>query len=389
MSQSNVSLASIPQAAPEAYKQLDQARHGGAPIYTLSLASLAQMPPLPAVNWTSIGKEAPQISDPSGYDKTKPLPKADVVILTWTDAEWAALDHVFCDSDVAMSYNAIADTKSWNGSWLFYARDFSSVAGELTGKSPSKANQAWGRFRIVTINAKKVLLFKSDMHISTDSVKIPLINLVSQIIADAKPSLILTIGTAGGTRNQDDLGTVSITNAAHFLLDGEYKTKTFNNKTYSSSWKTTAAKLAVVDKLLMETPVVTAHLQELLAKMNTKEKSNLTLAQVENKEIKPGAIPPKLNILATPVLTTNGYGVGNTGGNYKDYAAVEMDDAVVAMQASVAGTVFGVLRNISDPVQNAALAEKIQQSWAGSIYNAYGFYSSFNGALAAWASLED
>jgi nucleoside phosphorylase len=388
MSNSNVSLASIPQAAPEAYKQLDQARHGNAPIYTLSLASLAQMPPLPVVDWASMGKKAPVISDPPGYDKTNPLPKSDVVIITWTNAEWAALDHVFCDSDVAMSYNAIANTKSWDGSWLFYARNFSSVAGSLTGKSPSKANQAWGRFRVVTINSKKVLLFKSDMHISTDGVTIPLINLVSQIVADAKPSLILSIGTAGGTRNQDDLGTVSVTHAAHFLLDGEFKSKAFNNKTYSSDWKTTAAKLAVVDSLLMQTPVATAHLQELLDKLNAKEKTNLTLNQVENKEIKPGAISPKLNIFTVPVLTTNGYEVGNTGGNYKDYAAVEMDDAVVGMQATAGNVEFGVLRNISDPVQNAALAEKIQQSWAGSIYNAYGFYSSYNGALAAWAVLQ-
>jgi hypothetical protein len=54
----------------------------------------------------------------------------------------------------------------------------------------------------------------------------------------------------------------------------------------------------------------------------------------------------------------------------------------------VAGTGFGFVRNISDPVQNAALASKIQDNWGSAIYYVYGlYYTSYNGAMAAWATL--
>jgi hypothetical protein len=42
---------------------------------------------------------------------------------------------------------------------------------------------------------------------------------------------------------------------------------------------------------------------------------------------------------------------------------------------------------VSDPVQNAALPAKIQGSWGSAIYDAYGIYTSYNGALTAWAML--
>jgi hypothetical protein len=43
--------------------------------------------------------------------------------------------------------------------------------------------------------------------------------------------------------------------------------------------------------------------------------------------------------------------------------------------------------NISDPVQSASLSADIQGEWGSTIYDAYGFYTSYNGALAAWAML--
>ena len=381
-------LARIPLASASAYKQLTQARHGDAPIYILSSDSISGMPPLPTVDWTSTGKSAPQPIAISSFAKGQALPRADVIIITWTSAEWAALDHVFCDSDQPMSYNAIANTKSFSTDWLLYDRDFSSVVDQLTSKSPSKNDDAWGKFRMVTVNNKRVLLFKSDMHLSTDGTPIPALQMVDQIIADSTPSLILTIGTAGGTRNQDNLGSVNITNAAHFVLESGFANKPFNNQTFTDNWTFTAADLGLVNNLLLPTPVTTAVLQELLDKMNTQEKTSFTLADVMNAEIKPGAIPPVLNTLwPTPTLTTNGYGVADDKGNYANYAVMEMDDAVVAMEATAKNIAFGIVRNISDPVQVSSLTSSIQESWAGTIYNTYGFYSSFNGALAAWAIL--
>ncbi len=46
-----------------------------------------------------------------------------------------------------------------------------------------------------------------------------------------------------------------------------------------------------------------------------------------------------------------------------------------------------LLTSVSDPVQNAALPAKVQGDWGSVVYDAYGFYTSCNGALAAWAVL--
>ena len=377
----------LPMANIADYVQLQQARHANAPVYNLSQATIATMPPLPAIDWTTFKGAAPQPIDTPGYVKTDPLPVADVVIITWTNAEWAALHHVFCDSSTPMSYNAIAQPGSWDGDWLLYARDFSSVLGELTAHSPSAKIKAWGRFRMLNISGKKVMLFKSDMHVHTDGAQMPLIQMITQIIADVAPNFIITVGTAGGARVEDNLGTTNVTNAARFQLSGEFVNKTFNYTTFNNAWTIADPTLHSIDSLLMETPITTAHVTELLTAINNpkgKPATNYTLTNVMNKQTAPGLIPPLVNnITSTPVLTTNGYDTATTTGNYEKYAAMEMDDAVIAMQADASGIPFAVIRNISDPVENVGISSILQRSWGGTIYNTYGFYTSFNSALAA------
>ena len=50
---------------------------------------------LPVVDWSAINATAP-----TGLllPRTK-LPNADIAVITWTSAEWSALDHVFINSD--------------------------------------------------------------------------------------------------------------------------------------------------------------------------------------------------------------------------------------------------------------------------------------------------
>ena len=45
------------------------------------------------------------------------------------------------------------------------------------------------------------------------------------------------------------------------------------------------------------------------------------------------------------------------------------------------------MRNLSDPAQSPALPPKVQGEWGGAVYDQYGFYTSYNGAVAAWAML--
>jgi len=367
-------------------------RHGGGTHERTE--SKAKLPDLPAINWASIGEDRPKWITDKDWEPDKNSIKIDMIIITWTSAEWAAFDHVFCNSDTPMPHSYY-DHESWRDEWKYYDTNWQKIRSELPETAPSFNHKAWGSCRIVEFpsNKKKALLFKSDMHISTDGADLPLRNMMEQLLEDFNPELILTIGTSGGSRNEDDLGTTNVTNSARFELTGEFDKKhyKFNNKTFSNEWKPDTKLIKSINEFLMETPVTHAELEHLREThkhklIDPETKAAYPLDRLKNKEIQPDEIPPKINILpGMPVLTTNGYQVGNTSGNYKEYAAMEMDDAVIAMTSDEKKIPFGVLRNISDPVQNSDLAERVQGSWGGIIYSEYGLYTSFNGALAAWA----
>jgi nucleoside phosphorylase len=361
------------------------ARHGAVAPKKLSQKSKTELPPLPVIDWKAFGGKMPVWQAVKNFKNGSPLPKADIVIITWTSAEWAAFDHVFCDSQSEMTYY---EKNTWSQRWNLYNRGYSKLLApadkskNFTARSPSLVHKSWGSFCMVKLgNGKSAILFKSDLHVSTDGVNIPLIQMMQNILADTKAKLVLTIGTAGGARPQDCLGSVSIADGGHFLLSGEYKAKTFNNKTYDSKWKPKTTLLAKIKNRLMTAPVHMDHLQELAKKI----KGGYSLNKLINDEITPGKIRPKSNPLRIPVLTTNAFVIGTTDGKYKQYAAMEMDDAVVGMVCDQHKTAFGVVRNISDPVQNATLPFAAQKAWGGAIYAAYGLYTSYNGALCAWA----
>src|SRR5580658_6189898 len=71
-------------------------------------------PPLPTIDWSAIGQQAPKLlSTPSGQ-----LPGADAAAITWAEPEWAALGHLFCGSDTTMPYSQ-RNESSWSG-WIKY-----------------------------------------------------------------------------------------------------------------------------------------------------------------------------------------------------------------------------------------------------------------------------
>lgn len=369
-------------------------RHGGG-AYRTRLTS-ETMPGLKPIDWDSINEEKPKWVTDKNWDPNANAHEIHSVVVTWTSAEWAAFDHVFCNSDSEMPHDFEKD-EFWRDDWKHYSTGWDKIEPELTSRSPSTYHKAWGSCRIVNIpqTGRNILLFKSDMHISTDGPKMPLLNMVEQIINDFKPKLILTIGTAGGARLVDALGTVNITNQARFDLTKEFDgiDKEFNNKTFAGAWSPSDSLVGKAGQLLTTTPVTDKELNYLVEEnsgslINPQTGKSYTLDQLKNNLIAPGHINPKINLLTTmPVLTTNGYEVANTSGNYKDYAAMEMDDAAIVMMSDKYNVESGIVRNISDPVQNADIAEKVQGTWGGVIYSEYGLYTSFNGALAAWAVL--
>jgi len=86
--------------------------------------STTQPEPLPPVDWASIGQVAPALIPISPRQATDPLPRADVVIITWTADEWSALDQVFLGNKTTRK----STDWEWKKAWQPYARGAASYS---------------------------------------------------------------------------------------------------------------------------------------------------------------------------------------------------------------------------------------------------------------------
>lgn len=330
-------------------------------------------PDLPAIDFSTVGQQAPVLL-PTPYDY---LPAADVVVITWAEAEWAAMQHVFVDGGSAMPYSD-RDESSWSG-WQTYDKDMPSGA-------PSDWTY-WGKYLLVQIQGKTVLLFKSNTHLDWPGEQY-LEDLIYKFVDYVKPSLILSIGTAGGASPQDHIGTVRGVSA------GTLDTGSGTWPTYSNAWSANwdVLEQSGFSKLLFAIPTTQSDLQSLCDQLNQYYGYNppYTLDQLNPTNLNMGDPSPAIDNQTggnTALLTTSTFVVGTTAGNYQQYAVIEMDDAVIGKVCSENNVAFGFIRNVSDPVQNAALSSDVQGNWGSCIYDAYGLYTSYNGALATWAIL--
>jgi nucleoside phosphorylase len=330
---------------------------------------IANTPPLPVIQWNAIGQKPPQLLNTPAQ-----LPEADAVVITWAEPEWAALQHVFCGSNTTMAYTK-QNTGSWSG-WVKY----DDGAPEGLGY--------WGYYRLVGIGTAKLLLFKSNTHYAASQGEQDLTALTNIFLEDVKPSIIVSIGTAGGARATDPIGTVNAVRADVLYESNQPQS---NWPSYASQWSPnwTILGAKAFSNLLMPVPTTAADLKSIGAQFNTFYNSKYSLNQLNPNNLNLGAPSPAINNLTKPgtaLVTAKSFVVANTSGNLASFACVEMDDAVIA-KAAAGKTPFGSVRNISDPIQNAALPNVFQGHWGEAIYTAYGLYTSYNGALAAWAIL--
>ena len=336
--------------------------------------TIKNTPPLPVIDWSLVGQNAPKVFSSSSND----LPSADAIVITWASAEWAALEHVFCSSSTAMPYSNRTQS-SWSG-W----RKFSTG---LPSGGPSGWD-FWGEWCLVQIGASKVLLFKSNTHLDWPG-ETYLASLIDLLITSVKPSLILSIGTAGGAETGDHVGTVRAVSAGTLYEQG---TVPASWPVYQNAWKGIDMVLASPGfaKLLFPIPTTADDLASLVSQFNDYYHQAYTLADLDPNGLNNADPVPAISDQTgdgSSLLTTPTFVVGTTAGLYQSYVCIEMDDAIIGQVCKTAGVAFGFVRNVSDPVQNAALPTNIQGNWGSTIYDCYGFYTSYNGALAAWALL--
>jgi hypothetical protein len=334
---------------------------------------LTNAPPLPTVNYALLGKTAPTLP-------TTPtrLPQAQTVVITWADAEWAALQHVFCGGASTMPYSS--RTKgSWPG-WVKYVENLPSGA--------ASGWDFWGEYRLVELTGTPVLLWKSNTHLDFPGASY-LTQMIQLLVQQVQPKLILSTGTAGGARPGDHIGTVRAVSAGTLYQSAKPPAQWPD---YSNNWTANGQTLNNPDftRLLFPIPITATALQTLSTEFNRNFNTSYSLAELDPNGLNLGDPTPQINDEtggAPSLLTTTTFVVGTTAGTHQNYTAIEMDDAVIGEACKTSGTEFGFIRNISDPVQNASLPAKVQGNWGSAVYDAVGFYTSFNSALTTWAML--
>jgi hypothetical protein len=159
-----------------------------------------------------------------------PLPHADVVVIARTVDELAGLARVLTPG-VGPDH------------WHRYARHFASYRDKIRPHAPAATSQRLGSYLPTEIGQTRVLCMKSELHLNQDGITtgvgtatLPVREFFAQIIAEATPAVILTIGTAGSVFDDFELGDVVVTRAAKFRLQNEFRNEAFNHHTYRSDW---------------------------------------------------------------------------------------------------------------------------------------------------------
>lgn len=317
---------------------------------------------------------------------TERLPRADYLVITWTVAE----------------VEALADTLTpgvRRTAWYPYARDFERHYRPLIRRgAPSLQVQRLGSWFLTRIGGKRVLCFKSELHLNQDGIRtgegtatLPVKDLFHQLIREVRPRMVLTVGTAGATFGDTELGDVIITRAARFRLSQEFRNEPFNGRTYRCDFPIPTRYFADASRMM----ATQAHqLREPDFGPPTKRYA-FTGPLVPGPRNAPdfkldGRDMPAFH----PMLTTDFFEFGTSRNGLEALGSgVEMGDAVLGLVAEELGAqapLWLVIRNASDPqingdLPNAPRQLDMQAHWAVWYYEVYGYWTSVNSALATWS----
>jgi Phosphorylase superfamily len=322
-------------------------------------------------------------------DVTDPLPRADVLVVTWTAAEMMALA------------DTLTPGVNPRTRWYRYARNFELYLPEIRGGAPSRAVGRLGSYYPTRIGNRSVLCVKSELHLNQDGVRtgpgtatLPVARFIQQMYDEVKPKLVITVGTAGGTLPNAELGDVMITRAVKFRCTQEFRSEPFANSLYTS-------KATIRRKHLTTARHLMAALAHNLIEPDFGPPTEFYDFPGPNL---PGHVnKPNILIEGTdfparlPMLTTDFFEFGtSTNGLDQHGCGVEMGDAAFGLvdeRLGGAGPKWLVIRNASDPRINGNLpvgppaAVDMQAHWAVWYYEAFGYWTSVNSAIVTWSQI--
>jgi nucleoside phosphorylase len=327
-----------------------------APQPTTATATLA---PLATIPWP---RGTAPVSDPPDAERSAddPLSPADVLVVTWTVAEAEAAADVLTPGRP-------------RSTWLPYTHNYAShFVDKIRRGAPARQYGRLGLFATTQINGQKVVCFKSDLHLSQDGPELPVRDLWAQLIAETKPRLVITTGTAGGVGEHTDLGDVIVSQTVRFDCK-----KTFANAPFATAVYTDPKPIAAPQLFSTCT--------------NDLIPVNATQLPADRR---PARIWHASHPFVPTVVTTDFFAFDDTTDHYglravdHNARAVEMGDAVLGLVAAEDLTdppAWVVVRNASDPQIDGSLTVPQQAAAAARIYEKYGYWTTVASAITTWA----
>jgi nucleoside phosphorylase len=289
------------------------------------------------------------------------LPKSDALVVTWTVDEGHALSRV------------LTPGKDSRNDYLSYKHNFKSISATMSARSPAVQAGRLGTYWTTNIGAKKVVIFKSDSHLSQDTRTLPRGNALlpnaqvwEQIISEVDPKLVITTGTSGGIGKACEVGDVTVSPIVRFdsenwlkraqFAKGIYRDGSPDRKYFSQAKKLFKANSAQLPKTNTRAPRI--------------------LVATNNSNC---------------VVTTDFFGFDTSDNHYglKGLGSVcEMGDAVLGLVAQRMGKQappWVAVRNVSDPQIKAEGSLTNQKQLAAQIYKGFGRWSTVCSAIVCWA----
>jgi len=287
-----------------------------------------------------------------------PLPRADVLVVTWTVDEGHALSRV------------LTPGKDSHNDYLPYTHNFAAIAKKMRRGAPALEAKCLGTYWTTSIGKKSVVVFKSNSHMSQDGPQLPNRDVWQQIIEEVRPALVLTTGTGGGISKQVEVGDVIASSIVRFDCLSKFKKEPFAQAHYSS------------------VPAKTKYFRTAQSLFKT----NAGQLPKDNKRL-PKIIQVGPTALKSSVVTTDFFGFDTSDNHYKLQGLgdlSEMGDAVLGLVVSQMRQNkprWLAVRNVSDPQIKAEGTLKEQAQVAANIYKGYGRWSSVCSAITCWAAI--
>ncbi len=352
-------IVATPRAQPEDFQReiidFDSEGPEGAAFFAFSTATgLSRFTEIP---WPK--SLAPKTDRAARKGTAGALPKADVLVVTWTVDEGHALSRV------------LTPGKDSRNDYVSYKHNFARISKKMRKGCPALKAGRLGAYWTTTIAGKKVVIFKSDSHLSQD-VKVapkpgqtlPNEDVWQQVIAEVNPRLVITTGTAGGIGTECEVGDVVVSRIVRYDCQNWLKNEPFAAAIYRDG--TAMSKYFGKAKVLF--------------------KPNSGRLPPDNTR------PPKI-VVATKddqaVLTTDFFGFDTSDNHWKLQrlgSVCEMGDAVLGrVRHGMPKPHWVAVRNVSDPQIKAEGTRRDQAHVAGQIYKGFGRWSSVCSAIVCWA----